>query len=83
MFGATNPPAGPDPSVVAEVEAPAPAYRPGQLVTHTYEGLHGEATQTGVVLQVLAGDTDQPDRVVVGWFAGVSGPMYASDVAQL
>jgi hypothetical protein len=66
----------PAPAPAPAAPKPPLALRAGQLVRHTSQGLEREVTQTGVVLEVLEGD-----RVTVGWFAGVSGPIYTGDLA--
>jgi hypothetical protein len=58
-----------------------PAFAAGIPVSHSYDGPEGEIRRYGVVLDALH-DEGVPDRNIVAWFAGVSGPLLAGELDQ-
>jgi hypothetical protein len=62
-----------------DAPAPAPEFARGEIVEHHWDDvLDGPSSRAGVVLAVLEGDAP---RVIVGWLAGVSGPITASELS--
>ncbi len=67
-----------DPNVNLDVPPAAPAFTRGEIVEHHWEDvLDGPSSRAGVVLAVRDGE---PPTVIVGWLAGVSGPIAAADL---
>jgi hypothetical protein len=74
----------PAPAPEADGNAAATPQEPAPAATFPAKGAYvahgdGPSQAIGIVLDVLH-DDDVPDRVIVGWFRGVSGPLLADDV---
>ena len=82
---ATPASASDQPATVDEAPDATPAptkVKAGDVVRYRYSDPRGDQEAVGQVLDVLHED-GQPDRVVLGWFSGVSGPLHADDVETL
>ena len=71
---APAPEAAPEPAPAAAAQS----FAKGDLVVHVVEGPERKIVQTGMVLEALEGD-----RVIVGWFAGFSGPCAVAELTAL